>query len=189
MKIETFDTEGVLMIVNTTKCKHYYVDKEFNYDYPEGLSELILKGIVHLITTAETVENLNFIFDKATFDLNKWAYNTSYNYLNVEDGDLVQLISHAAFTQMCSSYKGDLGAHIENDWRIRNLLNPEAKIEKQTLEAQYPKIKLPLGLNKVNVYTNTIVGENFFPAFTFLFEKMDAVDLDKITLVPIEFGG
>lgn len=189
MIIETFDTEGVLMLVNTSKCKQYYADKEFEYSYPEGLSELIKQGIIHIITTTETVENLNFVFDKAEIDLNKWAYKESYNYLDVENGEPIQLISHAAFTQMCSSYKGDLDAYIENDWRIRNLLNREAKIEKQALEKQYPIINLPSGLNKVSVYTNTFAGGNFLPEFTFLFEKLEAVDLSKVTLNPIEFEG
>ncbi|BEV03942.1 hypothetical protein [Chryseobacterium gambrini] len=40
MILEGLNTEGVLIFANTTKCKKYYSDKEFNYDYPDGLSEL-----------------------------------------------------------------------------------------------------------------------------------------------------
>lgn len=189
MAIESFDTEGVLIIANTTKCKNYYQDKEFNYSYPEGLSELIQKGIVHIITTEETVENINFVFDEDEINPDNWEYNESYNYLDVEAGDDVRLLSHATFTQMCDSYKGDFDAKIERSLKIRNLINPENPISKEAYLEECPELKLPEGLWKVNVYTNTVAGENFLPEFTYLFEKVDAVDVTNITLEPLEIEG
>lgn len=189
MKIETFDTEGVLIIVNTTKCKAYYADRAFNYSYPSGLSELILKGIIHIITTEETVENLNFVFDEAEIDLNRWEYNESYNYLDVSVNDEIRLVNHATFTQMCDSHKGDLNARIESALQTRRLLNPEANIQRKTIEESYPTLILPVGLNKVNVYTNTVAGENFLPEFTFLFETVENIDFESITLEPLDIEG
>ena len=189
MKIASFETEGVLIIANTTKIKSYYQDKEFDYSYPEGLSDLILKGMIHVITTDETAENLNFIYDESLIDLNRWEYNESYNYLKVEEGDEIRLVSHATFTQMCDSYKGDLNAHIENSVQIHNILNPDFKIDQERLYLENPKIDLSVGINRVNVYTNTVAGQNFLPEFTFLFELVDSIDLSQVTLEPIDFEG
>jgi hypothetical protein len=189
MTIESFDTEGVLIIANTTKCKNYYQDKEFNYSYPDGLSELLKKGIVHIITTEETVENLNFVFSESEINQNNWEYNESYNYLDIEEGDEVRLISHATFTQMCDSYKGDFDAKIESSLKTRNLINPENPIVKEALLDECPEVKLPNGLWKVNVYSNTVAGEFFLPEFTYLFEKIDAIDTAGVTLEPLEIEG
>ena len=69
MTLEGLNTEGVLIFANITKCKAYYSDKEFDYNYPEGLSELVQQGIVHIITTDEAVEVVNFAFDTDEIDL------------------------------------------------------------------------------------------------------------------------
>ncbi|MCX8523216.1 hypothetical protein OF897_04670 [Chryseobacterium formosus] len=189
MTIKTFDTEGVLIIANTTKCKKYFAEHEFNYSYPKGLFDLIAKGIIHIITTEETVENLNFVFDEASIDLNRWEYNESYNYLDISIADEIRLIDHATFTQMCDSYNGDLDMRIESSLKTRKLINADVSIERETFEERYPKINLPVGLNKINVYSNTVAGENFLPEFTFLFELVENIDLKKITLDPLEIEG
>ncbi|MDM1549563.1 hypothetical protein HX096_17070, partial [Empedobacter falsenii] len=159
--IEEFVTEGVLIIANITKCKEYYSDKEFDYRYAEGLSDLLIKGIIHIITTEEDVEEINFIFDNEEFDFNevdrrgkKWEYSESYNYLNVEDKDEIRLISHADFTQMCHNHKGDLEAQIESSLRLRNILNSDKPIDKDTfLEYFFPLLDFPVGQWRVNVYS------------------------------------
>ncbi|HEX2684834.1 MAG TPA: hypothetical protein VHL77_12905, partial [Ferruginibacter sp.] len=111
--IEGFTTEGVLIIANITKCREYYSAKEFDYNYPDGLADLLTKGIIHIITTDEDVEQIDFTFDKEEIDPDAWEYRDSCNYLDVEAGDEIRLISHAAFTQMCNNHKGDLEAQIE----------------------------------------------------------------------------
>lgn len=193
MKIETiegFCTEGVLIIANTNKCKEYYSDKEFNYDYPEGLANLLQKGIIHIITTDEDVEQIDFTFDKEEIDLGTWKYHDSYNYLSVGSGDEIRLISHAAFTQMCHNHKGDLDAQIESSLRIRNILNPTKPIDKEKmLEDEFPVLAFPEGNWRINVYTS--MEENFSGCAEFYFhlEKTTTVDTDKITLQPIECYG
>ncbi|MBD3906834.1 hypothetical protein NAL32_19530 [Chryseobacterium sp. Ch-15] len=193
MKIETiegFTTEGVLIIANITKCKEYYNNNEFNYNYPNGLAELLTKGIIHIITTDEDVELVDFTFDKEDIDLDTWKHQESYNYLNVEIEDEIRAISHASFTQMCDNHKGDFEAQINNSINIRNILNPNKPIDKEKmLEYDFPLLAIPSGYWKVNVYTSTEENVSNCAEFLFHLEKMDIVDIDKITLQPIEYYG
>ncbi|AZA49379.1 hypothetical protein EG346_14865 [Chryseobacterium carnipullorum] len=188
MIVEGFNTEGVLMMVNISKCKQYYADQAFNYDYPEGLADLITKGIVHIITTDEGIETIIWEFDPSRINLDEWEYKGSYNYLDVAEGDEVRLVSHADFTQMCDHHNGDLEAQIESSLFIRNILNRDHPKDKETiLKEECPKIDLPPGKWMVNVYISKDTGDYWYPEFTFHFEKTDLVDWEKITLKPLEF--
>lgn len=188
MIVEGFDTEGVLMIVNVSKCKEYYKDKEFDYAYPEGLADLITKGIVHIITTDEGIETINWLFDKSKIDLDEWEYKESYNYLDVAEGDEIRLVSHARFTQMCHNHQGDLDAQVESSLFIRNIFNPNDPKDKETiLNEDCPKIELQGGKWIVNVYLSKDNGDYWYPEFTFYFEKTNNIDFEKITLKPLEF--
>ncbi|RZJ71756.1 MAG: hypothetical protein EOO49_08820 [Flavobacterium sp.] len=183
-----------------TKCKKYYGEKEFNYDYPEGLSELILKGFVHIITTQETVGNLNFVFDDSEIDLGKWKLLRSYNYLNVEEDDNVLIVPHGVFTRMCYAWgQGDIAN--DEDISMRELIlsiyakkNIEQTVtldsvvsdriaqraaDEEKLFDSSPRLPLRNGINKVNVYYKAK------QQFTFLFEEREEIDLDKVTLIPI----
>ncbi|MFM2387582.1 MAG: hypothetical protein RL660_2339 [Bacteroidota bacterium] len=199
MRIEPiveFLTEGVLIIANITKCKEYYADKEFDYAYPEGLSDLLINGVIHIITTEEHVEEIHFIFDNEAFEFTEidrrgktWLHSESYNYMKVDEGDEVRLISHADFTQMCNNHKGDLEAQIDSALRIRNILNPNYPIDKETyLKENFPILDFPAGQWRVNVYSKTYDG-GLLPDFAFHLQKMDTVELEKITLEPIEIFG
>lgn len=201
MTIKTFNTEGVLLIANITKCKQYYNEKQFNYDYPESFSELILKGIVHIMTTQGTVDHLNFFSHQSQIDLDKWQHVTSYNYLHVEEGDQILLVPYGNFTRVCSEWgKSETANETDIEMlefqqkllamrgiektvtldsivedRIRFRIEEEAKLFEKS-----PEIMLETGFHKVNVF---IRPEQ---KFSFLFEKVNSVDLDQITLKPIE---
>jgi hypothetical protein len=188
--IEGFTTEGVLIIANITKCKEYYSDKEFDYNYPDGLADLLTKGIIHIVTTDEDVEQIDFTFDKEEIDLDSWEYQDSYNFLKVATGDEIRLISHASFTRMCANHNGDLESQIESSLRIKNILNPNKPSNKEeVLEYDYPALLLTEGNWKVNVYTSTEENSSNCAEFFIHLEKMDTVDMDKITLQPIEYYG
>lgn len=204
MKIKTFNPEGVLIIANMTKCKEYYSDKEFNYDYPEGLSDLIQKGIVHIITTQETIKNLNFVFNKEEIDFDKWKYKESYNYLNVSKEDKVLLVPHGVFTRMCREWgksdnitDGDVETfeflkkmftkqEKEITFTLDKILENRLKLRDEDEKKLYehsPQINVEVGFNKVDIYTKKT------KEITFLITKTDTVDFDKITVKPIEFIG
>ncbi|THF53175.1 hypothetical protein E6C50_02945 [Flavobacterium supellecticarium] len=187
MTLEGLNTEGVLIFANITKCKAYYSDKEFDYNYPEGLSELVQQGIVHIITTDEAVEVVNFAFDTDEIDLDMWDYHDSYNYLKVDEGDEIRAISHADFTQMCHHYKGDLEAFVDSSLTLKNILNPGfEKTKEEYFKYELPLIALPVGTWKINVYS--LKDENVLGWMEFYMhlEKTVTIDVAKIALKPLE---
>ncbi|OVE55947.1 hypothetical protein [Chryseobacterium mucoviscidosis] len=187
MVLEGLNTEGVLIFANTTKCKNYYSDKEFNYDYPDGLSELLKQGIIHIITTDEAVERVDFVFNKEEIDRNRWEFHNSYNYLKAEPGDQIRAVSHADFTQMCHHHKGDLEAHIDSSLFLKNILNGSRDVTKEEyFKYELPLIEIPAGIWKLNVYS--LKEEHILSWIEFLIhlEKIESVEIDKITLKPLE---
>ena len=189
MHIETFDTEGVLVIANTNKLKRHFADKPFDYAYPEGLKDLIVQGIIHIITTEETVENLNFVSEREQIDPESWEYNESCNFISVDAGDEIRLISHSDFTRICDQYQGDHIAYIESRYGLRKLMQPELETDKAAFMNELPEISLQAGLNKVNVYSNKAMNPNLLVEFMFLFEVVDSMDLENITTEPLEIYG
>jgi len=65
MNINEFYTGGLLVLANFTQIRNYFTANLFNYDYPEGLAEVIRQGYVHIITTESNVGNLHFTYDPA----------------------------------------------------------------------------------------------------------------------------
>lgn len=188
--IEGFTTEGVMIIANITKCRKYYADKEFDYRYAEGLEELIKSGIIHIVTTDEDVEVVELTFDKEDINPESFKYLQSYNYLDVGQGDEIRAISHADFTQMCDTHKGNLDSQMESSLRIRNAINPDKpRTREYLLEYDYPEVPLPQGKWIVNVYASTEANVSRCAEFYYHFEKTENINTDKITLDPIEYYG
>lgn len=187
MTIEGINTEGVLIFANITKCISYYADKAFDYNYPKGLSELLQQGIIHIITTDEAVEQVDFVFDKAEVDTDTFEYHESYNYLKVAEGDEIRALSHADFTQMCHSYKGNLEAFVEHSLALKNILNPGKDWTKESyFEYEVPLIELPAGNWKINVYALKDEYVMSWMEFYIHLEPLDTVVIDNITLDPLE---
>jgi len=187
MILEGLNTEGVLIFANITKCKTYYSDKEFDYDYPEGLSELLKQGIIHIITTDEDVEEVNFVFDKNEIDRDMWEFHDSYNYLRVDEGDEIRAISHADFTQMCNHYNGNLEAYIDSSITLKNILNSgQEKTKEEYFKYELPLIEIPVGIYKINVYSLKDEHILSWMEFYIHLEKLETTEIDKITLKPLE---
>ncbi len=179
MKIKDLETGGVLIIANTTKLKGQFDNREFNYDYPEGLQNLIKDGIIHIVTTDGDVKAVTFAADKEEVDPAKWKLNETNNYLNIEEGDTVRILSHGDFTRACSGKGGDFDAYAEDSF-----------FGKERVLERAPKIDLPVGYFKVNVYTKTKLRKYTFPEFIFVLEPSAALDTNEITLQPLEcYGG
>lgn len=187
MILEGLNTEGVLIFANITKCKNYYSDKDFDYAYPEGLSELLKQGIIHIITTDEDVEEVNFVFDKNEIDLNMWEFHDSYNYLKIDEGDEIRAISHADFTQMCHNYKGNLEVYLDNSLALKNILSSVSEKNKEEyFKYELPLIEIPVGIWKINVYSLKDEHILSWMEFYIQLEKLDTIDTNKITLKPLE---
>lgn len=187
MTIEGINTEGVLIFANVTKCKSYYADKAFDYDYPKGLSELLQQGIIYFITTDEAVEQVDFVFNKEEIDTSIFEYHQCYNYLKVEAGDEIRALSHADFTQMCHGYKGELEELVEHSLALKNILNSGKNWTKESyLEYEVPLINLPVGNWKINVYSLKDEHVMSWMEFCIHLEQIDTVAIEKITLEPLE---
>jgi hypothetical protein len=193
MYIEAFDTEGVLILANVSRLGNFFTDKEFDYSYPEGLAELIQSGIIHVITTEESVENLNFTDDAQAIDLNDWALNHSHNYLQVAGDEEVRVFSHGTFTRTCDQAKGNFLDYMAGSFRISKMLNAELNASGISLaeycDQQCPQVPLVAGMHKVNTYSNTKMNPNGLVEFTFLFEMVTDFDLESVTIEPQEIYG
>lgn len=187
MVLEGLNTEGVLIFANITKCKNYYSDKEFNYDYPDGLSELLKQGIIHIITTDEAVEQVNFVFDKAEIDMNLWEFHDSYSYLKADQGDEIRAVSHADFTQMCHNYNGDLDAYVDSSLYLKNIVSfGHEKTKEEYFKYELPLIEIPVGTWKLNVYSLKDEHILSWMEFSIHLEQIDTVDFDTISMKPLE---
>ena len=193
MYIEAFNTEGVLILANVSRLGNFFADKEFDYSYPEGLAELVQSGIIHIITTEETVENLNFTDKVEGIDLNDWALYPSHNYLQVAGDEEVRVLSHGTFTRTCDQAKGNFLDYMAGSFRISKMLNAELNASGMSLTEycalECPKIPLVAGMHKVSTYSNTKMNPNMLVEFTFLFELVTDFDLVSVTIEPQEIYG
>lgn len=119
------DTDGVLILCSKKGLKKYFSDKEFSYDFPEGILPLINSGIVLAIVT-ESGEDITgelrimeVMNDKKDYAL------ASQNKFYLEEDDEIFILGHSEFTQACSNNKGDLDAfEFWNDKITKNDLRP-----------------------------------------------------------------
>jgi hypothetical protein len=107
MKFEK-ETDGVLLLCSKKGLKKYFSDKEFNYDFPEGILPLINSGIALAIITESGEEVtgelriMGGMNDKSDYEI------ASENKFYIEDNDEIFILSHSEFTQVCSNNNGDL---------------------------------------------------------------------------------
>ena len=102
MKIST---EGVLVIASAKKLAEEYLDKSFNYDFPEGISKLLDENSIIALTTSEgdnIVLNILPDEEKLIGDFDK----VITQWIELKTDDQILLLSHAEFTEICTK-KGD----------------------------------------------------------------------------------
>jgi hypothetical protein len=100
-------TEGVLVIASSSALKSEYSEKEFDYDFPNGLSRLLDKNNVIALTTSEG-DDLKITIELDTpIDWTKYE-KVINQYLTITDeNDELLIMSHAEFTMICRHKKGD----------------------------------------------------------------------------------
>jgi hypothetical protein len=116
MKIST---EGVLVIASARKLAEEYLDKSFNYAFPEGLSKLLDENSIIALTTSDgdhLVLNILPDEEKLIGDFDK----VITQWIELKTDDQLLLLSHAEFTEICTK-KGDYKLY---GW-------PVSKIDKQ----------------------------------------------------------
>lgn len=102
------ETDGVLLLCSKKGLEKYYKERDFNYDFPEGIIPLVNQGIVAAIITESgedvvgeirIMEGMN---DKKNYNI------SSENKFFIDLEDELFLLSHIEFTQICDSNKGDI---------------------------------------------------------------------------------
>lgn len=92
-------SEGVLILASAKGLANEYVDKEFDYDFPNGISKLLNEHIIIALTTSDG-DNLIVDFKKE-LDLNDSFEKEINQYIKLEKQDDLLILSHAEFTQIC----------------------------------------------------------------------------------------
>ncbi len=98
-------TEGVLVLASAKALSETYQQQEFNYDFPEGLSELLGKRAIIALQTSSGDE---LILDFDNSHESEGELEKEINqYITLAADDELLILSHAEFTQICSQNKGD----------------------------------------------------------------------------------
>ena len=120
-------TEGVLVIASKQGLKDYFAENEFGYDYPNDLFPLINAGIAFPITT-ESSEDIKLTMKALEWGNKNEGFNEIGFYkIHVQEGDVLQIMSHAEFTQICDWHKGDVDKfefEEDEDNRVANDIGP-----------------------------------------------------------------
>ncbi|MCL5246595.1 hypothetical protein M4I21_12290 [Cellulophaga sp. 20_2_10] len=93
-------TEGVLIIASSNSLKRKYKNEEFNYDFPDGISQLIFDNSIIAITNSGGDSLLvEFSMEKevdiAEFD------KVIEQSIELSENDELLILSHAEFTMIC----------------------------------------------------------------------------------------
>ncbi len=103
------ETSGVLLLCSKKGLKKYFADKEFNYNFPEGILPLVNAGIVVALVTESSEEVKGECVTIAMNDYKGYKLVGEQNFY-VEDDDEVYILSHGEFTRICANDKGDIDA-------------------------------------------------------------------------------
>lgn len=99
-------TDGVWLLCSKEGLKNYFLDKDFNYDFPEGVLPLVDLGIAIAIVT-ETCEEVQGQIINTAAEAESYDLISEQNFY-VAPADEVYILSHAEFTLICDNYKGDI---------------------------------------------------------------------------------
>lgn len=99
-------TEGVLVLASSKGLIEEYQNKDFNYDFPEGLNNLLDEHKIIALTTEKGDDLLIDI--KQNVDLPTTNFDNEINQcLSFQPKDELLILSHANFTQICRFNKGN----------------------------------------------------------------------------------
>ena len=93
-------TEGVLIIASSNSLKRKYKNEEFDYNFPEGINEMINQNSIIAITNSG---GDNII---AEYEINKKIEYYDYDKvieqsIELSDNDELLILSHSEFTMIC----------------------------------------------------------------------------------------
>ena len=96
MKIST---EGALVLASAKRLAKEYAEKEFDYDFPEGLSALLQQHSIIALTTQMGDDLIVDFVDE--FDPTATVDNEIQQWIELEEDDLLLVLHHGTFTSIC----------------------------------------------------------------------------------------
>lgn len=94
--------EGVLVLCSSNRLKEYYKDKEYNYDYPNGLSDLLRQKRIIAIDSKDYQYSTILERERIT----EWSFGY-YNSIDFTDNDELLILHYGDFTMICDNHNGD----------------------------------------------------------------------------------
>ena len=102
------NTEGVLLVCSTKSLFERYSSQSFNYDFPDGILDNINAGeLLAAVNVSGDPIRVTLRIDE-DLQLEKEWEDVAVFHLQVKEEDRLTLLSHAEFTQICSSHKGNI---------------------------------------------------------------------------------
>jgi hypothetical protein len=108
-------SEGVFVLASAKGLAKEYINKEFDYDFPNGISKLLNEHIIIALTTSDG-DNLIVDFKKE-LDSNESFEKEINQYIKLDEQDDLLILSHAEFTQICD----ENGDYKEYKWPIQKI--------------------------------------------------------------------
>jgi hypothetical protein len=94
--------EGVMILASSNKLKQYYSEREFDYDFPEGIRDLIAANYIIAVNSSDF--EYSTIIELEQISNLKFGY---FNTLEFESKDELLVLHHGDFTMICDKHKGD----------------------------------------------------------------------------------
>ncbi len=140
-------TEGVLVLASAQGLSNEYKDKEFDYDFPEGLSNLLEK---HTIIALQTSDGDELLIDFVE-NMDSEEFDKEINQIiDLQTNDTLLVLSHAEF-----SNNGKINDYLSNILKIENIeagkyhVKFRIKNVSEEFDEYEAYFKLSISMNKV----------------------------------------
>lgn len=94
--------EGVLILASSNRLKQYYSVNEFNYEFPNGVQELLEKKIIIALNCYDYSFQTIVETERIT-EIN----STVKGSIDFEEDDKMLILHHGQFTMICDNNNGD----------------------------------------------------------------------------------
>lgn len=97
-------TEGVLVLASARGLADEYREKQFDYDFPEGLENMLDR---HIIIALQTSDGDELVVEFEEEETDEIPDHELIRYIRILPEDQLLVLSHADFTRICSQSHGD----------------------------------------------------------------------------------
>lgn len=94
--------EGVMILASSNKLKQYYSEREFDYNFPEGIRDLIAANYIIAVNSLDY--EYSTIIELEKISNLEFGY---FNTLELDSNDELLVLHHGDFTMICDKHHGD----------------------------------------------------------------------------------